>query len=370
MHAQELNLKNIEQFVATHPEFKIYEKPHGYTVDYNYVLPTSFDEPMARELRGLKLCREGKLLYRPLHKFFNHGERGSSLNLTVDTIIQDKIDGSMVHPFFHDNRFAGFMTRAGETDVALKATAYYQANPVDRPYGLFCERFWRMGLLPIFEYVGPYNRVVLDYAENIILLTMREQKYGKYMSCRDVDYYALEYDLPVANWSFANDLSVDSFVKSARAVKNLEGYVVRQGDEWIKIKADEYLNLHKLQDSLIFAHKRLAVILDGNVDDILARRDMPELRRENDFFLRGLRLCVEITKGAVLLYKGDKKDFYLNILPKFPPFLHHAILQSLSNDAHSCVTEIFRRATVNQTKYRELEKCLLTLIPPLPELTI
>jgi len=59
------------------PNIGIIHSDHGaYSViNYVYAVDTTFETAIARECRGLKFDREGKLIARPFHKFFNLGEK-------------------------------------------------------------------------------------------------------------------------------------------------------------------------------------------------------------------------------------------------------------------------------------------------------
>jgi len=61
----------------------------------------TFDSPEALECRGIAFDQSGKVISRPLHKFFNVGEKewlsSDSLMKRSDiSAIFDKIDGSMI----------------------------------------------------------------------------------------------------------------------------------------------------------------------------------------------------------------------------------------------------------------------------------
>lgn len=59
------------------PDTGIIHSDHGnYSViNYVFTIDTTFNTAVARECRGLKFDRDGKLIARPFHKFFNLGEK-------------------------------------------------------------------------------------------------------------------------------------------------------------------------------------------------------------------------------------------------------------------------------------------------------
>jgi RNA ligase len=111
------HIEGRQDFVVAHKD--------GYTaIDYVYSTADTFDNPMRIECRGLKFNADGRILARPLHKFFNVNERPETqaglLDFGKPHVVMDKLDGSMIHPAIVHGEVV-FMTRMGRTDVALRA---------------------------------------------------------------------------------------------------------------------------------------------------------------------------------------------------------------------------------------------------------
>lgn len=246
----------------------------GYTVvDYVYTLPDSFDDPIRLECRGLKFDMDGRIIARPLHKFFNVGEKQQmgDIDITQPHVITKKLDGSMVHSAFIGRQFT-FMTRMGATDVAKAAEDRFAFDN----YLRFCSECHSSNITPIFEYTAPDNRIVIRYEHpELRLIAMRETVSGKYLDI--FKHGAVQYwKVPcVSKCSlFQRIENFPGFLDHTSALQGEEGYVVQFSDgHAVKIKADDYVRKHRAIDDLGSKKKVVAVILNGGADDILPMLD-------------------------------------------------------------------------------------------------
>jgi RNA ligase len=108
---------NIGFFVTRFEDYDV--------IDYGFVGDNTFSGPMTLECRGLKFSKDGRLIARPFHKFFNLGEREAPtcVDWTRPHVVMSKLDGSMIHPC-HINGELVFMTRMGITDQAKAALSH------------------------------------------------------------------------------------------------------------------------------------------------------------------------------------------------------------------------------------------------------
>lgn len=168
----------------------IVAKKDGYDV-INYVVAGNDTFPIVqtvgdairRECRGLIFCsRTGQLLRRPLHKFFNLGERTETLPDAVDFrephFILDKLDGSMIAPFMLHGRLR-WGTKMGLTDVASQAEDWVEQHP---KYLTFAAQMVSGGFTPIFEWCSPLNQIVIRHdVSDLFLLAVRHIMTGQYV---------------------------------------------------------------------------------------------------------------------------------------------------------------------------------------------
>ena len=238
-----------------------------YTVlDYVYMTPDTFPNPYALECRGIKFDKDGNLIARPFHKFFNVGEREETtveaLDWNADWTIMDKLDGSMIHPVLINDNII-LMTRKGQSDVALQCV---HECYIDEEFMREC---LSQGRTPIYEYTSPRNQIVIKYDEpRLNLIAVRDNLTGKYY---DVDEYS-EFNTFYLSWLGGND--AQSLISQTRALKNKEGYVLRwPNGHMVKIKSDEYVMLHRGLDSMSREKRILDIILEDKLDDLLPLLD-------------------------------------------------------------------------------------------------
>lgn len=266
-------IEDVLPAIEGHPEFTVRVRD-GYTaIDYNYTQSDSFDCPIRRECRGLKFSPEGLLIARPLHKFFNLHEKPLEIpDFSEDHTIMEKLDGSMIHAAMVDGELV-FMTRAGITDQAKMAMDFVKNRaPYGNGFGLLemCRALLKMGRTPIFEFTAPQNQIVVRYEEEALtLLAVRECAGGDYWQPATVKAIAKDFALPsVRTFGSIRD-NLDAFVARTKALTNMEGYVVRVGQQFVKMKADAYVAAHRAKSGLLFEKDVLQLVLENKVDDVL-----------------------------------------------------------------------------------------------------
>lgn len=260
------HLDEIVPLIEGRKDF-VTKRADGYiAVDYAIQLFDTFDDPRRVEIRGLKFHPDGEIMARPLHKFFNLGERADLqvLSLDAEHVIMDKLDGSMVHGAMLRDGSTHFMTRMGMTDVARKAerhlTLATRAALADMLHD---------GITPIFEFTAPDNRIVVKYAESgLTLLALRETVSGRYLPRDEMERVASILGVPTVR-VWAAPASPSELVDTVRALKGAEGIVISfASGPWLKIKGEEYALMHKAKDSITREKNVLAVLLDGAADDL------------------------------------------------------------------------------------------------------
>ncbi len=188
-------INDVLPHIEGRPEFIVAEREFGTVLNYmvsmadtfNMTGPEDLGGAIRRECRGLIFDLDGKIMSRPFHKFFNIGEREETqphvLDFSLDHTIFTKLDGSMLRPI-EVNGNIRWGTKMGFSEVAEFAEKFIFTH---RPeYNEFASWCMSQGLTPIFEYMGPYNKVVLDYEEHMSLLAIRETVSGKYLNIHEV----------------------------------------------------------------------------------------------------------------------------------------------------------------------------------------
>jgi len=226
-----------------------------------------------RECRGIAFNTDtGILVSRPFHKFFNVGEREDmtvhELNFNRPHVVMDKVDGSMIRPIpTLDGMRWG--TKMGITDTAMLAETWLvdQDKYVELAYHCI-----EQGITPLFEYVSPENRVVVDYGNrNMTLLAARDKVTGEYLAQTLLEALGKRFDIPVVKTYDSVTGSPSEYVKSVRNSEDFdEGIVVAFPDgQRAKVKTETYSILHKVKEARRTERTMVTAIFDGKIDDLL-----------------------------------------------------------------------------------------------------
>ncbi len=281
------HISDVLPHIEGRDEFVVAER-EGYTV-INYVVAMADTFNMSgsddltgairREGRGLIFDRDGNLMSRPFHKFFNVNEREETQTHTVDMsqphVIMEKMDGSMIRPILVDGHLR-LATKMGVTSVAMDAEAWLAAQ--DRRLKEWLRTMVDLGLTPLFEWVSPFNQIVLAYeAADLVYLGTRDNLTGEYamdISC--------PFNTVTQYGSVAGNL-VD-YIARQRGAEGREGDIIRFADgHMCKIKNDWYVRIHKTVDRIVFDRNIVNLILNEEVDDVVPMLPKVQADRVRDF---------------------------------------------------------------------------------------
>lgn len=264
------NLNECENLVKNNTSFYSKEEKIGnkniITFCYRLAKYSDFCNEGARNIRGISFEKEsGKITALPFHKFFNYKENPFSEDSSIKTkeisLIRDKIDGSLIIFFMIENEL--YAKTKGD---CFSSQAVNAMNIVNNNKNLKNEIIDKIknNYTPMFEYISPKNRIVIEYnTEELIYLGSRNMLSGKYNftpleNCNATEEYNIGYKLDLA-LNIVNNL------------KNKEGVVIVFSDgDMIKIKTEEYINLHKTFSAVnIYNDKFIAdLIINEKIDDI------------------------------------------------------------------------------------------------------
>lgn len=197
------NISDVLPAIADTPEFGVTVKD-GYTV-INYKVQSedmfppikvaggsakmreerSLHNALRRECRGIIFDTEtGNIIRRPFHKFFNVGEREETLernvNLSNGHAILEKLDGSMCSVFAHEGKLI-WGTKMVAQDFHEMIEEFVKESDID--YEGFCWVNINLGYTPIFEWMHPQKRIVIDYGKEptLVLTAIRNMVTGAYV---------------------------------------------------------------------------------------------------------------------------------------------------------------------------------------------
>ena len=316
-------LADVLPHIEGRSEFIVAEREFGTVVNYvvamadtfNMTGPGDLGGAIRRECRGIIFDTEGNIMSRPFHKFFNVNEReetqAHAIYMSEPHVIMEKMDGSMIRPV-RLNGMIRLATKMGVTDIAVEAEELLTASQYD-----WLDSVMLTGVTPLFEYIAPTNKIVIEYSEpKLVLLAMRNNFYGHY-------YMPHWTPFEVVPQYGSVEGSLSDYIARAREMQGREGDIIRFADgHMIKIKNDWYVRIHKTKD-LIRSDRNIAdIIVNEQLDDVLPLLDAADLETVRAYerrFDAALDNVLGRLEGLVtlarVLHSGNKKDVAINFVP-------------------------------------------------------
>ena len=292
------HIDDVLPHVQGRDEFVVAEKD-GYTV-INYVVAMSdtfhmedandLGGAIRRECRGLIFDADGNLMSRPFHKFFNVNERDETqshvVDMTSEHVIMEKMDGSMIRPLLVDG-YLRLGTKMGVTHVAMQAEEWLAAqDPVLKAWMRQCVED---GVTPIFEWVSPFNQIVLAYEEaDLVYLGTRDNATGAYVMDKSCPFTVVpQYGSVEGNFN--------EYIARQRDAEEREGDIIRFADgHMVKIKNDWYVRIHKTLERIVYDRNIVNLILNEEVDDVLPMLPQVQADRVREFEARFAQRLSEV----------------------------------------------------------------------------
>lgn len=263
------HLDDLVSKIQDKPEINVTKQANGTTiVCYSIATASTFDNPWARECRGITFGPDGNVISRSLHKFFNLNENDFARqeNLEWEKVgrVMDKLDGSMISTMVLNGGVLAKSKKSFSSDVAVKAQRFFDTNS---NFTAFAQWIGEMGFTPTFEYTAPDNRIVLPYdSEQMTLLHVRNNVTGEYWCMDKLEGFANYYQIPiVTNVLVGEPLH---FLSTLKDKEDIEGAIFQFADgDMVKVKTDWYVKLHR---TIVFIRERdiAEMILDETLDDV------------------------------------------------------------------------------------------------------
>jgi RNA ligase len=262
------HLDDLLPHIKNKPSINAKLQPNGTTVVcYSISTPDLFDTPHARECRGITFDRDGNILARALHKFFNVGEKEHTqvnvINWNGTERVMDKRDGSMITAMILDGQVVCKTKKSFETIQALNANELMKANP---KYEAFVRECAKLCLTPTFEWTSPVDRIVLKYdSPELVLLHLRDLVTGRYIL--NIESIAEPFGIPCVQDLTPVVFNPHHLIEAAKTDELKEGWIVQFADgDMVKVKTKWYMDLHH---SVTFTRERdiASMIVNETVDD-------------------------------------------------------------------------------------------------------
>lgn len=343
---------------------------------------------MRREFRGITFSnRHGGIIRRPFHKFFNIAERPethlSKIPLTLGYEIMEKIDGTMICPFFPDGYSSELIwgTKMGETEYSHDVKEFVKTNP---EFQKFAEDIIMIHQsTPIFEFTSPRNRVVVDYGPNpaLKLIAIREMHTGVYFSEGVMKKIVNQYDgIPVAEFQ-TNAKFDESFLEHTKKAQNIEGFCIRVKNnpenryapgfvgEIYKVKSETYCQLHRVKSDIQTERAVVELILAEKLDDlkpVLLPDDLKKITEYEAAFLEQLSRAIDLVHQQVQKIKSEnmsRKHFAIHFFKNTDTLIESIIFKLWDTDfqyTREDITEHLKKyimtQTIKQSKFEAFKK--------------
>jgi len=292
-----------------------------YIFSYRLATYQDFEKYNAYELRGLSFVKENNKYkrYIALNKFFNvnQNEGWMESNLKNKKIIQleNKFDGSMISFILVNDKVIA------KTKMDLKSIQAVSVNKMLKENNKLYKFIYdclKNNIMPIFEFVSPFNQIVLQYKKSdIILLQLRNMIDGSY-----IDFNTIDIPNFITKKENFELLNLEKILELKHTTEKIEGWVLTFEDgQMAKCKTDWYMNLHGLiGDNVLAENILIKTILNDNIDDILAELNKTSEKRKfiekvinliNNYYDHKIKSIENLRCLYFDIFLENKKEFAL-----------------------------------------------------------
>ena len=254
----------------------------------------------------------------------------------------------------------------GLTEVALQPERWVTRHS---NYDRFFRDLLANGLVPLMEWCSREQRIVIDHpVDRLVLLAVRNVTTGEYLPLNMMLELAVDYQVePVRRYPGTVE-SMQHLVTETRDLQNQEGWVIWFDNGYrIKIKADDYVRIHRAKDALMQEKNLLELILEEKLDDVKGFLPVEDLARVENYeraFWQGVAVAADTWKrryGMIKVEHGsDRKSFALDTkYQNLDGNLKSAVFRYWDNaDANwqEAVLDVIRKNLGTQTKVDEVRK--------------
>lgn len=242
-----------------------------------------------REARSLVFdIMTEELVLTPFRKFFNLNEveENSIENIEKEIIeckrfeVSEKMDGSMQSYRYYNGRIIGSGSMALDPRNSFRLEEGYQ---------LLTDNYKKMiKSMPtvtfIFEYISEKDKHIVPYdyekQKGLYLIGMRSVIDGEEYPYETIKEVSEAFNVPCCKIYQYDTLQEVLEHLNKMTVKDGEGFVLNIDGHKIKLKCEDYLQLHRLDDKLSSPNVLIQAYAEGTIDDLYA--NMTPLMKEKN----------------------------------------------------------------------------------------
>lgn len=334
-----------------------------YSMDEMHESMWTNPESIYRECRSIVIdVVNEQLVIAPFRKFFNLNEvEENKLENVLNEIknaksieITDKLDGSMQNARYYNGEIyiSGSMAIDRNSSWRLedgysKLTEYHKKMIIDNPNFTF-----------IFEYISIKDAHVVNYLpeqEGMYLIGMRNVLTGRQLSYNEVQQYASMYKVPMTK---IENRSFEEIMQDVKRLKSSEkeGWVLNIDGHMIKIKCDDYVNLHRALSKFSSVNAIIKSIADGMYDDLISKVPYNYKQRINCVarliydYMKNMNQKIEAYYS--IAPKEDKKVYMIWVTENCPKEVQGYLRQKYLNGEY----HVLKTCYVNSIKYKKISE--------------
>lgn len=338
-----------------------------------------------REARSLVFdITTEELVLTPFRKFFNLNEveENSIENIEKEIAecekfeVSEKMDGSMQSFRYYDGRIIGSGSMALDPRNSFRLEEGYQLLTDNHK-----ELITSMPTLTfIFEYISEKDKHVVPYnyeeQKGLYLIGMRSVIDGEEYPYEAIKEVSEEFDIPCCKVYQYDTLQEVLEHLDKMTVKDGEGFVLNIDGHKVKLKCEDYLQLHRLDDKLSSPNVIIKAFADGTFDDLYANMSplMKEKNKETidiiEKYIKEMNNKINLYSGLVDKYEDDLiekygVDFLLENSGIFDKKLHKYVNEKVPQDVRECIRmefllnktyNILKSRSGKYKKFNEIEK--------------
>ena len=171
----------------------------------------------------------------------------------------------------------------------------------------------------IFEYISVKDAHVVKYTkeqEGLYLISIRDVNTGKEFDYKTVISFAEKYNIPTTK-IFNKTLSQAMLELDDKTSDEAEGFVINIDGYKVKLKYNDYCQIHRILSKTASANVVIKSIADGTYDDLISKLPMAYHDNVQQIATKVINY-ISFTEKKVQQYynsapKNDKKQFMLYI---------------------------------------------------------
>jgi T4 RnlA family RNA ligase len=369
-----LSLDKLIDFINETPSFYFKEEiVNGQKIKiFNYRLASYNDfiknPNIALELRGLAINEETGEYFLGLHKFFNNNENPFSNNELFEWKkeheyeVVEKLDGSLILPTIINNELVLRTKGTFFSEQAQMANEFIEKN---NNYKKFILEMINNGFIPFFEFISPFNQIVVDYPKTELkLIQIRKIDNGEYLNYNDLKKEADKFKIEVVQ---KYNYSIDEIKEMQKNIEGIEGWIVRNLNapfeySFRKFKTDWYFELHRIiSPDVLKENDIIKHVLNETIDDILSQvkgekyNKIVEIVEKLDKFINNV--IRELENLFEELQNTNRKEFAIKY--KNHPYFPVLMTSKSKDDLYDNLKNLILKRTNKLEKAKDFLKNIL-----------